>query len=244
MEGSAQEHAGRIVWRDHVSSSAEEGAAFYAAVLGWELERWEHGEISYPMIRRGGHTHGGFVSAAETRPNWLVYVRVGDLEATMRTVADAGGAVRKPPAPIPEVGRFAVCADPAGATFAAVEDAGGPEPSRDAFAWDEVYVRDLDAATAFYGRVFGWTTAPFNEGYTVLKRGEATVGGLMALPEALPRPGWLTYAATDDVDGAAARAAERGAGTILAPTDVPNVGRVAVLVDPFGAPFGLYGDGG
>ncbi len=45
---------------------------------------------------------------------------------------------------------------------------------------------------------------------------------------------------TDDVDGAFARSSERGAHTIVPPTDIPNVGRVAVLVDPTGAPFGLY----
>jgi uncharacterized protein len=98
----------------------------------------------------------------------------------------------------------------------------------------------VEAAKSFYAAALGWTTDALNEGYTLLKSGEAVVGGLQPLPEGLlPGPLWLTYLATDDVDGAAHRARQRGAGTIATPRDIPGFGRVAVLTDPGGAPFGL-----
>ena len=49
---------------------------------------------------------------------------------------------------------------------------------------------------------------------------------------------WLVYFSVDDVDGAAARAAAAGGTVMLAPLDFPG-GRMAMVVDPQGAIFGL-----
>ena len=49
--------------------------------------------------------------------------------------------------------------------------------------------------------------------------------GIMEPARVFPRPAWLAYLATNDVRGAAARAAGQGAETILEPTDVPAASR-------------------
>jgi uncharacterized protein len=51
-------------------------------------------------------------------PHWLVYFGVNDCDGQVALVQSLGGAVRVPPADVPGVGRFAVVADPQGATFA------------------------------------------------------------------------------------------------------------------------------
>ncbi len=239
MEEGSERQVTVPVWHDHISLDPAGAQDFYGAVLAWNLERSET-DSEYTMISAGGRRHGGFVRAAEGPAYWLVYVWVDGLEDALRRIGAAGGSVHTSATAIAGVGRYAIAADPAGGIFALWENGGGPAPSQEAFAWDEVYAPEPQAAARFYADVFGWRTEPFNEVYTLLKSEEASVGGLMALPEGM-RSGWLTYLTTDDVDDAAARAGGRGAGTILAPTDIPNVGRVAVLVDPLGALFGLFG---
>ena len=62
----------------------------------------------------------------------------------------------------------------------------------------------------------------------------------MTLPEGVSTPYWLSYVGTDDVDGCVARAKEAGGQAVMEPTDVPTVGRLAVVQDPQGAFFGLF----
>ena len=237
------EHAastvGLVVWHDHVSGDVERATAFYRDVLGWEYEVWKHAETEYPMIAVGGRRHGGFLARGGVA-RWLPYVRVDDVDESVRRIGEAGGRVHAPPTDLPDVGRFAVVADRQGAAFTVWRDESDEATGNDAFAWDELYTDDPAAAADFYGAMFGWSTAPFNKGYTVFKRGDAMVGGLLARPDAIAEPGWLPYLTTADADRTFARAGERGARSILEPTDIPNVGRVAVLVDPAGAAFGLW----
>ncbi len=238
MERDGARRVGVPVWHDHVSRDAAAARDFYGAVFPWRLERSET-HAAYTTIGAGGRRHGGFVTAEEGPAHWLPYLWVDGLEDALVRIEAAGGSVHTSATPIPDLGRYAIAADPAGGIFALWQDPGAGPPSREAFPWDEVYAPDPRAAARFYGDVFGWRTEPFNEVYTLLKKGEATVGGLMALPEGM-QPGWLPYLAAEDVDAAATSAGARGADTILAPTDIPNVGRVAVLVDPLGALFGLF----
>ena len=50
-------------------------------------------------------------------------------------------------------------------------------------------------------------------------------------------PNWGVYFQVEDADATTAKATGLGAKTIMPPTDVPNVGRFAVMLDPQGAAF-------
>jgi predicted enzyme related to lactoylglutathione lyase len=50
---------------------------------------------------------------------------------------------------------------------------------------------------------------------------------------------WLVYFAVGDTDATVAKARERGGNVMVEPTDIPTVGRFAVLTDPQGAAFGV-----
>ncbi len=117
------------------------------------------------------------------------------------------------------------------------------QPAR--FAWYELLTTDVEAASAFYGKVVGWGAKDASTpelAYTVLDAGEVPVGGLMELPEEGRRlgatPRWLGYVGVDDIDATALQIGRRGGAVLLPPTD-SNIGRVSVVADPQKATFAL-----
>jgi hypothetical protein len=116
------------------------------------------------------------------------------------------------------------------------------------FVWRELLTRDLEGAKRFYGELFGWRIqdVPFGEGgtYTLLYSGETQVGGMMDLAHvsggANVPPHWGVYVSVADVDAAAAKVAPAGGKVFVPPTDIPEVGRFAVIQDPQGAVFSLF----
>lgn len=109
------------------------------------------------------------------------------------------------------------------------------------FCWYELATSDPAAAKTFYGRLFGWRERDLPAGATsafaLLRFRGADLAAMYARTGPLEGidPGWIAYVAVSDVDAAAARAEERGAGMLRAPTDVPNVGRMTLFRDPQGA---------
>ncbi len=115
------------------------------------------------------------------------------------------------------------------------------------FVWYELMSSDVAAAKAFYASVVGWNTQDMpmpGMTYTLLWVGDIQIGGMMKLPkeasDAGMRPCWVGYVGVDDADGAAAKVKRLGGKIIGAPTDIPNVGRFAVVSDPQGAAFNLF----
>lgn len=115
------------------------------------------------------------------------------------------------------------------------------------FCWYELMTGDRDAAKGFYGDVVGWGVreAPVSgKPYSMFTAAEQPVGGLMELTGDCQRmgaaPGWIGYVAVGDVDRTAALA-ERLGGVVRVPgTDIPDIGRFAVISDPEGATIALF----
>lgn len=107
-----------------------------------------------------------------------------------------------------------------------------------AFSWFELTSEDPPAAQAFYARLFGWSMEPWNGAgdYTLIKVGGKEVGGMVPFRPGHPKPcGWGVYVTVADVDQTAAKAEELGGKVLVAPTDIPRVGRFCLLQDPQGA---------
>lgn len=109
-----------------------------------------------------------------------------------------------------------------------------------AFSWCELMTTDVNEAKSFYTKLFGWTTEEMNvEGmsYTIVKAGGKEVGGIMAMPPAAAGhpPMWGAYVTVNDVDSTARTAEKLGGRVIVAPQDIPGVGRFCVIQDPQGA---------
>jgi uncharacterized protein len=108
------------------------------------------------------------------------------------------------------------------------------------FSWNELLTTDVAAATAFYSGLLGWTTTPFSPEYTLFNKADQSVAGLMKAPRAGMPAHWVSYVSVEDVDATAAKATELGGQVVLPPMDVPDVGRIAVLLDPQNAPIGIF----
>ncbi|AKF10724.1 Glyoxalase/bleomycin resistance protein/dioxygenase [Sandaracinus amylolyticus] len=116
--------------------------------------------------------------------------------------------------------------------------------------WRELTTDDVEKAKAFYSALFGWRFVdfPMGEGappYPIAHVGEKSIGGIMKKPEGAPFPPfWLSYVSVEDVDATVARMSELGGSTMMPPTDVPEVGRLAIVSDFAGATIGLLKSNG
>lgn len=111
----------------------------------------------------------------------------------------------------------------------------------------EHLTKDPQAAIAFYGEVVGWKTQPFTEGggdYIMWVGSQGPLGGVMKLPDEAAKMGapshWMAHVQVEDVDATAALTKKLGGKVCKEPTDIPTVGRFAVLADPQGAVISIF----
>jgi uncharacterized protein len=132
-------------------------------------------------------------------PSWSGYVGVDDVDAEAERVKGAGGAIKRPPTDIPNIGRFAVVSDPGGAVFLLFKPNTEGEPKPVApmtpghIGWHELMAGDLDREFAFYSRLFGWTKDRAHDmgpmgSYQTFATGGAPCGGMMKACAQTPHP--------------------------------------------------------
>jgi predicted enzyme related to lactoylglutathione lyase len=112
------------------------------------------------------------------------------------------------------------------------------------FVWYEDMTKDPRGAIAFYSDVVGWRTEPF-EGtdYTMWVSKQGPLGGVLKHGEGAREnapASWLAHVQVDDVDATVARARQLGAKVFKEATDLPKVGRIAVIADPQGAALSVF----
>jgi hypothetical protein len=144
---------------------------------------------------------------------------------------------------------MAVFSDPTGAVFGIWQRGSfagaGLVGEHGAPVWSELGTRDVEAARAFYAKVFGWDfkDEEYERGiYTMLQNAGETIGGMVDLTERVPPEvpaHWLVYFAADDVDAIVAAAKELGGEISAGPFDISEVGRIAVIKDTHGAFFAI-----
>ncbi|ALG13452.1 VOC family protein [Kibdelosporangium phytohabitans] len=103
--------------------------------------------------------------------------------------------------------------------------------------WFELAVDDTAKATAFFGSVLGWQTAPFQDGvdYHLVTSGAA---GAIA-PKSAELPASRVYFSVGDLDAALAKVADLG-GKPGDAVPIPGFGRYAHCVDDQGTAFSLF----
>jgi predicted enzyme related to lactoylglutathione lyase len=120
------------------------------------------------------------------------------------------------------------------------------------FCWDELLTSNAEAAAAFYIASFGWGVEKMDMGpmgtYTLFKRegvkdemgADKNAAGMMQSPPNAPHPPfWLTYVSVPNANEFVEKGKRLGATVMVAPTDVPNVGRFAVMMDSQQAAFAI-----
>ena len=120
---SANGSIGKFVWYDQMSNDLKASAAFYKSVIGWSIDANSMNASEYSILKAGDAMIGGLMPIPEdskragVRPAWMGYIGVDDVDVYAGKVKAAGGAIHREPTDIPDVGRFAVAADPTGAGF-------------------------------------------------------------------------------------------------------------------------------
>jgi hypothetical protein len=113
------------------------------------------------------------------------------------------------------------------------------------FIWYELMTPDAEGSKAFYDALVGWNfgeaAAEYN-GYRMINRSDGGfAGGVLPLTDEMQqhgaRPMWLGYILVPDVDSALREIEQAGGKGYMGPHDIPNVGRIAMVADPQGAPF-------
>src|SRR6478672_10499386 len=261
-------------WIDTSQPDPEAAVPFYTDLFGWEFEDVMPPDSpgKYFIARR----RGGQVAAVGSQPEgappmavWNTYIWVESADEAADAVRAAGGQVLSEPFDVMDAGRMAVCSDPEGAVFCvwqAKHHKGARIVNEHAsLNFNTLNTRDIEAAKAFYGSVFGWTVLDLGGGGGVMWQLpgygdflEQSDPGLQermvdsgapegfadvvaaASPIADDQPDvpahWGVTFAVDDADATAEKAYELGGTIVVPPYDAPWV-RMTVIADPHGAIF-------
>ncbi len=256
--------AGDFNWVELMTTDVAGARAFYAEVVGWDAEAAGPMHPDYTLFRAGTVEVAGMFPLPQplrdmgVPPHWGGYVAVDDVDAMVGRVEAAGGSLRRAAEDIPEVGRFAVVADPQGAVFTLFKPnsemaapPAGPTPGR--VGWYELMAGDLEPAFAFYAGLFGWRKTqaidmgPMGTYQTFATPGmgaDGMSGGMMTKPSAMPSPAWAFYFNVEGIEAAVARVVGAGGQVLNGPMQVPGGSWIVQGRDPQGAFFALVGPGG
>ncbi|MFN7950709.1 MAG: VOC family protein [bacterium] len=244
----------RFFWYELQTRDLDAAQAFYGAVVGWGMSDAAQPGMRYTILSAGSRGVGGMMTLpAEGAPAaWLGYVAVPDTDAAAHRIVAAGGTLHHGPDDIPNVGRFAVVADPGGAVFQLLtpsprDDVPPPVPptTPGVVSWHELYSSiGQEAAFRFYAEQFGWETldlmdmGPMGK-YRIFGADGVQMGGMMDKPENVPVSSWGFYVSVDGIDAAIERIRAQGGQLLMGPHEVPGGSWIVQALDPHGVPFAL-----
>jgi len=239
---------GAFCWIELATSDTAGAKSFYTSLFGWTVNEFPMGEQgTYSIFQKNGLDAAAMYKQDASQqgipPNWMSYVNVTSADESAAKAKSLGATVMMEPFDVYDFGRMSVLADPQGAVFSlwqANKNIGVHiRDDNDTLSWNELQARDLDKARAFYTGLFGWSLKESPD-YTEIHLGKRGIGGMM---ESKAPPGapsfWLPYFLVENCDATVGKASASGGAVHVPGTDIPNVGRFAVLQDPQGAAFSI-----
>lgn len=247
---------GKFCWVELLTSDVDAAQAFYGEVIGWTSAASGLADRDYRIFSHDGHGAAGLMLLPEeakakgARPSWMSYISSADVDADVEKILAAGGKLYGAAETLPGIGRFAVLADPQGASFSLWSDLTGrdqpelPQMSVGQVGWHELYTGDVEQAFAFYSVTFGWIRGnaldlgPMGL-YQLFSIDGPDVGGIMRRPEQVPVAFWNTYFTVPALDAAIAKIEQHGGRIVNGPNEVPGGAWVVQAFDPQGVFFSL-----
>jgi len=251
---SSEHHIGKVIWADLVTPDLAAAERFYGGLFGWTFREIHMRSTPYAVALLDGRPVCGLVQHAappgeHRQPAWLTFIAVSDVDATQRLLLQQGGKVLAVPRAYPQRGRQAVFADPQGAVFAALASSSGDPPDVLAepgeWIWSSLIASNPGADAAFYQALFGYEVfdSANEDGseHLILSTEDYARASVNALPESGGRhhPHWLNFVRVLDTEQMAVTATQLGGRVLVEPRVDRHGGKVAVVADPSGAPFGL-----
>jgi uncharacterized protein len=242
--------AGKVTWHDLVTRDLATSQKFLTEVFGWSFGETRSGKrLEYAVASADGRPVAGLAQAKEAGTNssqWLTYVTVPDLDATIAAATAAGATVAVKPTKIKDRGRGALLLDPQGAPFGLLQGgtpaAQGPAAPVKTWLWHELFTKDVASAATFYEKLFGLSPRMVKVGeadHLLLQLDTVPVVGVLQTPQPEIRPHWLPFVRVADIKTVISRTTELGGRVILAPRPDLRNGTVAIIADPTGAAVGV-----
>jgi predicted enzyme related to lactoylglutathione lyase len=127
--GEASVPEGTFLWDELMTTDVAAAKSFYGEIFGWSATDQDMGEgTTYTLFQRAGEVNAAGCMAvppgSEAPPHWNVYLATDNVDGTVARAKELGATVYVEPTDTPEVGRWAVLADPTGAAFALLQPAG------------------------------------------------------------------------------------------------------------------------
>ncbi|WP_141577848.1 VOC family protein [Actinomadura sp. WMMA1423] len=113
-------------------------------------------------------------------------------------------------------------------------------------SWAELASPDPEVSKRFYEGLFGWSSYTLTTDigdYEVFTLGGVQgpeAAGMQTLLDDTERGSWTCYFRSDDIDSTVAAVREAGGLEVVEPTEVADLGRMALCSDPEGAEFALW----
>lgn len=243
---------GTPIWVDLQSVDAAEAAAFYRALLGWDVSEPTEQSGGYWLASIGGVpvcAIGSLPPALAEKgamPTWTTYLSVDDADAAAAAIPEAGGTVLLPPGE-PRTGvRLLIAMDATGAVVGLWQDAGAHTPwlrhEPGAVDWFELLSDDVDAAVGFYESVLGASVSRTKLGesdYPMLSSSGGEFAGVAASDVVGVPSHWRVYFAVADLAESVKLVKKLGGRVLTKPASADGVGSWAAVADPHGAVFSL-----
>jgi predicted enzyme related to lactoylglutathione lyase len=251
---SQEHHVGKVVLVQLVTPDLNVAKRFYGGLFGWRFRDLKIGGDEYAEASLDGQLVAGMmhkaIAAGERRQSsWLTFLAVRDVDATKKLAVANGAKVLLEPHSIPNRGREAVFSDPQGAVFAVLASSTGDPPDEMAdpgeWIWSSLSTTDPDANAGFYQTIFDYEVfdMPADHGarHLMLASENYARASANTLPANRPtaRPHWLNYIHVEDVAASNAKVVSLGGRVLVEPRLDRHGGKVAIVADPLGAPFGL-----
>ena len=245
----------QFCWHGVISTNPEKALVFYTEAIGWSAEKVAMGDDEATILSANGVARGHLSPPHEEGmpSHFTNYLRVEDVDAAVESAVKHGGTQIVPGTDIPP-GRFAVVASPSGAALHLFHEAdettaeNAPRDDIGSIFWVECHSTGAAADLAWLEKSFGMTGKAMESsdgsgppgGYTILhdNRGQP-LGGIMTSMTPDKPSFWLTWVAVDDVDACLGRIDKLGGKALNQPMDMKGIGRMAVVMDPSGAVFGV-----
>jgi hypothetical protein len=242
---------GSFCWAELATSDVAGAKKFYSEMFGWTtVEHPVPGGVYIIFQSDGNDAAATYAAHPGMPPHWGVYFSVTNVDESAAKVAPLGGKIVAGPFDVMESGRMAAAQDPQGAMFAMWQAKqhigarhGGPLGR---VVWPELATPDPAGSVSFYKGMFDWKTKPEtgieSAEYVEWINGHEPSAGLLPMRgdrwEGVP-PHWMIYITVADCSERVEKAKALGATVCVLPTDIPNVGRFAMITDAQGATFSL-----